>query len=120
EELLELPAAPGPAAPTARRLELTPALEPAVWMSSVERAAGLLRAGEADKVVLARELVARADGVINAGAVVRSLRAAYPACFTYLVSGADGTAFAGATPELLVRRLGVTAVCQPMAGSTAR
>ena len=120
EELLELPPAPEAAAPPARHLELTPAQEPAAWMGSVERAAELLRDGEADKVVLARELVARADGVINAGAVVRSLRAAYPACFTYLVSGADGTAFAGATPELLVRRLGVTAVCQPMAGSTAR
>lgn len=120
EELLEAAGGPGPAAPPARRLELQPALPPADWMGSVARAVELLRAGQAEKVVLARELVARADGVVNAGAVVRSLRAAYPACFTYLVSGADGTAFAGATPELLVRRTGVSAVCQPMAGSTAR
>ncbi len=120
EPLLELPSAPAAAAPPARQLELEPAMEPAAWMEVVQRAASQLRSGQADKVVLARELVARADGVINAGAVVRSLRAAYPACFTYLVSGADGTAFAGATPELLVRRTGVHAVCQPMAGSTAR
>ena len=120
DELLELPAAPAAAAPPARHLELEPAIPAAEWMNIVRRATALLRAGEAEKVVLARELVARADGVVNAGAVARSLRAAYPACFTYLVSGADGTAFAGATPELLVRRQGITAMCQPMAGSTAR
>jgi menaquinone-specific isochorismate synthase len=120
EELLDLPAAPAAAAPAARHLDLSPAWPGSEWMAMIARASELLRRGAADKVVLARELVARADGVINAGAVVRSLRAAYPACFTYLVSGADGTAFAGATPELLVRRSGVTAVCQPMAGSTAR
>jgi isochorismate synthase len=79
-----------------------------------------LRSGEADKVVLAREVVARGDGVIAAGQVARALRAAYPACFTYLVTGADGTAFTGASPELLVRRSGDLATSQPMAGSTAR
>src|SRR5207237_288904 len=35
-------------------------------------------------------------------------------------AGADGTAFAGASPELLVRRAGRVATSQPMAGSTAR
>jgi isochorismate synthase EntC len=48
------------------------------------------------------------------------LRAAYPSCFTYLVTGADGTAFAGASPELLIRRSGTRAYSQPMAGSVAR
>jgi isochorismate synthase len=57
---------------------------------------------------------------VSAGTVVRSLRAAYPSCFTYLVTGADGTAFVGASPELLVRRSGARAFSQPMAGSVAR
>jgi isochorismate synthase len=74
----------------------------------------------AEKVVLAREVIARGDGVVAAAQVARSLRAAYPACFTYLVAGADGTAFAGASPELLVRRAGRSATSQPMAGSAAR
>jgi len=86
----------------------------------VARAAELLRGGAAEKVVLAREVVARGDGVVTAAAVARALRAAYPACFTYLLGGADGTALAGASPELLVRRSGALAVCQPMAGSVAR
>src|SRR5205807_3728572 len=88
--------------------------------AAVESAAARLRAGSAEKVVLAREVVAHGDGVVSAGAVMRALRAAYPSCFNYLISGADGTAFAGASPELLVRRAGPRAFAQPMAGSVAR
>ena len=107
-------------APSARRLDVTPVRNPLAWTAAVESAAARLRGGEAEKVVLAREVVARGDGVVSAGAVLRGLRAAYPSCFTYLVSGADGTAFAGASPELLVRRSGRRAHSQPMAGSVAR
>ena len=107
-------------APSARRLDVTPVRNPLAWTAAVQSAAARLRAGEAEKVVLAREVVARGDGVVSAGMVVRGLRAAYPSCFTYLVSGADGTAFAGASPELLVRRSGGRAFSQPMAGSVAR
>ena len=107
-------------APAARRLEVTSVRNPVSWTAAVETAAMRLRAGEAAKVVLAREVVARGDGVVSAGMVARSLRAAYPSCFTYLVTGADGTAFAGASPELLVRRSGTRAYSQPMAGSVAR
>jgi isochorismate synthase len=107
-------------APAARRLDVTSVRNPVSWTAAVETAAMRLRAGEAAKVVLAREVVARGDGVVSAGMVARSLRAAYPSCFTYLVTGADGTAFAGASPELLVRRSGTKAYSQPMAGSVAR
>jgi isochorismate synthase len=107
-------------APAARRLDVTSVRNPISWTAAVETAAKRLRAGEADKVVLAREVIARGDGVVSAGMVARSLRAAYPSCFTYLVTGADGTAFAGASPELLVRRTGTRAYSQPMAGSVAR
>ena len=119
EELLEL-APTGVRAPAARRLEVTSVRNPVAWTAAVESAAKRLRAGDAAKVVLAREVIARGDGVVSAGMVVRSLRAAYPSCFTYLVTGADGTAFAGASPELLIRRSGGKAFSQPMAGSVAR
>lgn len=119
DELLDLPATVM-RAPSARRLEVTPVRNPLAWTAAVEGAAARLRAGEAEKVVLAREVVARGDGVVSAGMVARALRAAYPSCFTYLVAGADGTAFAGASPELLVRRSGRRAYSQPMAGSVAR
>ena len=119
EQLLDLPADAARARP-ARKLEVTPARNPVAWAAAVDSAAARLRAGEAEKVVLAREVVARGDGVVSAGAVTRSLRAAYPSCFTYLMTGSDGTAFTGASPELLVRRSGATAYAQPMAGSVAR
>ena len=107
-------------APSARRLDVTPARNPLAWTAAVQGASARLRSGEAEKVVLAREVVARGDGVVSAGMVLRGLRAAYPSCFTYLVTGADGTAFAGASPELLIRRTGARALAQPMAGSVAR
>jgi len=119
ESLLEL-TSPAVRAPAARRLDVTPIRNPLAWTAAVESAAARLRAGEAEKVVLAREVLARGDGVVAAGMVVRGLRAAYPSCFTYLISGADGTAFAGASPELLIRRAGARAFAQPMAGSIAR
>jgi isochorismate synthase len=121
EELLELgESAPPLHAPSARKLDLTPVRDPRAWTDAIGRAAARLRAGEAQKVVLAREVLARGDSVVSAGAVVRGLRAAYPSCFTYLITGADGTAFAGASPELLIRRTGGHAYSQPMAGSVAR
>ena len=119
EALLELEAT-GLRAPAARTLEVTAVRNPMAWTAAVESAAARLRAGEAAKVVLAREVLARGDGVVSAAMVARSLRAAYPSCFTYLITGADGTAFAGASPELLVRRSGGRAFSQPMAGSVAR
>jgi len=107
-------------APAARTLEVNALRNPVAWTAAVESAAARLRAGEADKVVLAREVMARGDGVVAAAMVARSLRSAYPSCFIYLVTGADGTAFVGASPELLVRRSGMRAYAQPMAGSVAR
>lgn len=117
--LIELAEAPVRAS-QARHLDVTPIRNPLAWTAAIQTAAARLRAGEAEKVVLAREVLARGDGVVSAGMVVRGLRAAYPSCFTYLVAGADGTAFAGASPELLVRRSGAHAFSQPMAGSVAR
>jgi salicylate biosynthesis isochorismate synthase/menaquinone-specific isochorismate synthase len=119
EELLDLSSSSSNARP-ARNLEVTAVRNPVAWAAAVDSASARLRAGEASKVVLAREVVARGDGVVSAGAVTRSLRSAYPSCFTYLITGADGTAFAGASPELLVRRSGGQAFAQPMAGSVAR
>ncbi|HEY6875793.1 MAG TPA: isochorismate synthase [Candidatus Dormibacteraeota bacterium] len=119
EELLDISSS-APRPPLARTLEVSPVRNPVAWAAAIDSAAARLRAGEASKVVLAREIVAHGDGVMPAGIVARSLRSAYPSCFTYLITGADGTAFAGASPELLIRRSGARAHAQPMAGSVAR
>lgn len=106
--------------PAARSVELESCRDPAEWCAAVGTAAQRLREGEAEKVVLAREVMVHGDGALSAGAVSRALRTAYPNCFTYLFTGDDGTAFVGASPELLIRRQGRTATAQPMAGSVAR
>jgi isochorismate synthase len=118
-ELLDLET-PRATAQAARTLTVSSVRNPVSWTAAVETAAARLRAGEAAKVVLAREVMARGDGVVAAAMVARSLRSAYPSCFIYLITGADGTAFVGASPELLVRRSGMRAYAQPMAGSVAR
>jgi isochorismate synthase len=118
-ELLDLES-PRALALAARTLTVGSVRNPVSWTAAVETAAARLRAGEAAKVVLAREVMARGDGVVAAAMVARSLRSAYPSCFIYLITGADGTAFVGASPELLVRRSGARAYAQPMAGSVAR
>jgi isochorismate synthase len=119
ETLLELTAT-AVRAQAARKLAVTSVRNPVAWAAAVGSASARLRAGDAEKVVLAREVLARGDGVVSAAMVARSLRAAYPSCFTYLITGSDGTAFVGASPELLVRRSGERAFAQPMAGSVAR
>jgi salicylate biosynthesis isochorismate synthase/menaquinone-specific isochorismate synthase len=118
EELLET--APLFRSPAPREVEFEPARPPDDWCAAVAEATRRLRAGVAEKVVLAREVIVHGDGALDAGGVARALRTAYPACFTYLFSGDDGTAFVGASPELLVRRMGLEVMSQPMAGSVPR
>jgi isochorismate synthase len=107
-------------APAARNLKVEPERSPEDWMAAVSKAVHHLQAGDADKVVLAREMLVHADGALAAAEIARALRFTYPSCFTYLISGDDGTALVGASPELLVGRTGRRATSQPMAGSIAR
>src|SRR4029077_16553240 len=74
---------PRTSAPAAHKLEVSALRNPVAWTAAVESAAARLRSGEAAKVVLAREVMARGDGVVAAGMVARSLRSAYPSCFIY-------------------------------------
>ena len=117
---LEPPTAPeagdtgtGPAEVTA-----TPARSPEWWCELVARATAVLRdAGEGglSKVVLAREVLVDADAPFQLTAVLRRLEAAYPECFLFHVDG-----FVGASPELLVERIGEHVRAQPMAGTAPR
>ena len=71
--------------------------------------------GELTKVVLARELSVRTDRALDAATLLRRFRAAPPAAFAYSVDG-----FVGATPELLVSRIGDVVRAHPMAGTLPR
>lgn len=88
---------------------------PADWQAAVAEATRRIRAGELDKVVLARLVEIEADRAFDVGTVLLRLAQQFPGCFLYLVDG-----FCGASPELLVARDGHTVRAHPMAGTKPR
>jgi isochorismate synthase len=106
--------------PTASaRVSVASALDPAHYATAVERAVGRIRAGEFEKVVLAREVRADATRAHDPGALFGALRELFPSCYCFCV-GTPEAAFLGASPELLVRRRGAGAQTVALAGSTRR
>jgi menaquinone-specific isochorismate synthase len=83
--------------------------------AAVER----IRSSDIDKVVLARELTVRASAAHDPGDLFGSLRDLFPSCFCFCF-GTPEAAFAGASPELLVRRSGAVAATVALAGTTSR
>ena len=103
----------------AGRFRVASAMPPEHYESAVVRAVERIRAGELDKIVLAREVQVHAPRAYDAGAVIGVLREAFPSCFTFCAGRGD-SAFLAATPELLVRREGMRAGTLALAGSTRR
>ena len=85
------------------------------WCATVVSAVEAIRAGGLRKVVLAREVGVEANRPILPSHVLTRLRALYPSCMLFSVEG-----FVGASPELLVSRLGRQVRSQPMAGTIPR
>lgn len=107
-------ASPGPtAAPSEVTVRST--TDPELWTEAVANAVARIAAAELTKVVLAREIEVTADRPFDAATILRRLHAASPAAFAYAVDG-----FVGATPELLVSRIGDVVRAQPMAGTLPR
>jgi salicylate biosynthesis isochorismate synthase/menaquinone-specific isochorismate synthase len=94
-------------------------MPPAHYEEAVARAVERIRAGQLEKIVLAREVQVRAPQPHDPAAVFDVLRGGFPECFVYAVGRGDAT-FIGATPELLVRRDGNRASTVALAGSTRR
>jgi menaquinone-specific isochorismate synthase len=69
------------------------------WEAVVARAVRRINAGELEKVVLARDLIASVDEPLDVRWPLRRLGTTYEMCWTFHVAG-----LFGATPELLVRR----------------
>ena len=89
------------------------------WRALVGAAVSAIRAGEMDKVVLARAVRVTAPGEIDATAALRHLRAAHPECFVF-GCWRGGRAFVGASPERLVRLDGRKVRTSSLAGSMRR
>jgi menaquinone-specific isochorismate synthase len=85
------------------------------WMSVVADAVARIAAGDLEKVVLARDLIATAAEPIDVRWPLRRLAAGYPMCWTFHVDG-----LFGATPEMLVRRERGLVTSRVLAGTIRR
>ena len=91
------------------------ALDARGWRAAVSAAVTQIRAGRVDKVVLARDVVARTADPLDTRWVLRRLSADYPSCWTFSVDG-----LVGATPELLVRSQKGLVTSRVLAGTIQR
>jgi menaquinone-specific isochorismate synthase len=105
---------PAPAPPVAVRVT-DGARSAEAWGRVVAEAVRRIDAGELEKVVLARDLVARAAGEIDVRWALERLAADYPTCWTFSVDG-----LFGATPEMLIRRERGLLTSRVLAGTIRR
>jgi menaquinone-specific isochorismate synthase len=87
----------------------------AAFEASVVSAVGAIAAGEVEKVVLARDLVANVSGNFDLRSALEKLGQRYSSCWVYSV---DGTF--GASPELLVRVAHGQVSARVLAGTAGR
>jgi len=85
------------------------------YADRVAEAVRRIAAGDAEKVVLARDLVGTLPDGADRRAVLLDLADAYPQCVTFAVDG-----LVGATPETLARTDGTRLSARVLAGSAAR
>lgn len=85
------------------------------WQDAVRTAVRAIRAGELDKVVLARDVVARTAEPLDPRWVLTQLAADYASCWTFAVDG-----LLGATPELLLRSEKGLVTSRVLAGTIRR
>ncbi|MFD2082985.1 menaquinone-specific isochorismate synthase [Actinopolymorpha cephalotaxi] len=91
------------------------ALTGAQWASAVADAVRRIDAGDLDKVVLARDLLAVAEKPVDFRWPLARIARDYPACWTYAVRG-----LIGATPEMLVRLENGLVTSRVLAGTIRR
>ena len=84
-------------------------------MGVVGEAVARIGAGDLEKVVLARDLVATADQPLDVRWPLRRLAEDYPTCWTFHVDG-----LFGASPEMLVRRERGLVTSRVLAGTIRR
>ncbi len=82
------------------------------WRAMVQAALAAIDDGQLEKVVLAREVIVEADTPFDLPDIVRRLVSQQPGCFVYASDG-----LVGASPELLVRRIGDEVESLPVAGT---
>lgn len=92
--------------------ETHPHLPPDAWKAAVGRAAAEIRAGRAEKIVLARDKELRFDRDVSLTRVTKYLADKYPTCWTYAIGD-----LVGASPEMLASVSAGRLLCRVLAGS---
>jgi menaquinone-specific isochorismate synthase len=105
---------PPPVAPGAVRYR-PGRLRPDQWTAAVRTALDAIEHGELEKVVLAREVLARSARPVDLRWPLARLAEQYPHCWTFHVDG-----LLGATPEMLIRLERGLATSRVLAGTIRR
>ena len=92
----------------------------AMWTRMIDTATDRIRAGELNKVVLARAAELQFNGRVNLLPILRHLAEHYADCYRFLFEPRPHYAFYGASPELLARVHGRQIETMGLAGSIAR
>ena len=93
----------------------TGALSEEQWCRTVARTQERMRSGQARKVVLARDVLARPTAPLATGTVLRRLASDYPSTWTFAVDQ-----MVGASPELLLRLRDRRLASRVLAGTARR
>jgi isochorismate synthase len=109
-------------------IQLRPDPDPDDYAAAVAEATARIRRGGLRKVVLARSLLVDAERELDAKQLLWRLRAVDPDCFSFAAPemdldpsvGRPGGVLVGATPELLIRKVGREVAATPLAGSAPR
>ncbi|MDP2155411.1 MAG: isochorismate synthase [Sulfuricella sp.] len=107
--------APPPASIFLKRLSSQP--DDDVWLARVARAVTDIRAGELDKVVLARSIHVRSPQPFVPAALMGALATRYPGCIHFTHFFSKGGVLLGATPESLVSLAAGQVVSDALAGT---
>jgi isochorismate synthase len=100
-----------------RSLQFEPT--PEEYAHNVASAVEILRNNELEKVVLARSVKGSVPTAIDPGSLANRLRKREPTCTLYSMPISASRRYVGASPELLVQRIGDLVSCNPLAGTIA-
>ena len=103
----------------AERSTVAASTPPEHYEHAVAHAVERIRAGELQKIVLAREVQVHAPAPHDPAAVFGVLREGFGSCFCFCAGRGDDV-FIAASPELLIRREGMRASTLALAGSARR
>ncbi|MFM8644010.1 MAG: isochorismate synthase MenF, partial [Actinomycetota bacterium] len=105
--------APAPA--TDSSFSIRPGVAVDTYLNAVSVARDAVRRGDITKAVIARDIIVESSQKIDIHALLRRLKATFGSSYRYSIDG-----FVGASPELLVERLGDEVRSLPLAGTCPR